>query len=566
MTKLEELANLIFPDIKETVKDLEIRYPKRDLLEGAEVTRFAPSPTGFFHTGSLFTSIVNKKIATQTGGIFYIRVEDTDQKREIEGSIKALLEEMKIFGVEPMEGVISDIEEIGAYGPYKQSERENIYKICAKHLVLSGFAYPCFCNSEDLEKLRASQEKDKVRPGYYGNFARCRNNSIEDMIARIKEGEKYILRFKSPGSHMKKIAFVDKVRGRIEQAENDTDIVLIKSDGLPTYHFAHVVDDHFMRTTTAIRGEEWVASVPLHLDLFKAMGFEPINYAHLPTIMVLDGQSKRKLSKRKDPQAAVSFFITEGYLVKSVIEYLLTVINSDYEPWRRENENIDPLEFIVKLDKMSVAGALFDMDKLIDISKNVIGKMSSTEVLEKLISWAKEYDIDFFKILEKDLDYAKSILAIERDGATKVRKDFAKMSDIKSNIFYFYNELFEKDIEENGHLYGGNVGKLVKNYLSHYNIKNVEDLLKNYLYFHNTDCEKDVWFNNLKEFADRQGYCSNMKEYKQNKEGYKGSIADVAGIIRVAITNRENTPDIYSIMKVLGDKEVKNRIEKILKI
>lgn len=553
MTKLEELANLIFPDVMETVEDLEKKYPRRDLPESAEVTRFAPSPTGFLHTGALFMSLVNRKIAVQTGGIFYLRIEDTDQKREIENSTKYLIEEMIKFGINPMEGAMSDISESGIYGPYKQSERGDIYRICAKYLVSNGLAYPCFCSSEDLDKLRASQEKDKMRPGYYGSFARCRNNSTEDMIARVKEGEKYILRFRSAGSHMRKIAFTDRVRGRIEQAENDTDIVLIKSDGLPTYHFAHVVDDHFMRTTTVIRGEEWVASVPLHLDLFQSMNFEQVSYAHLPTIMVLDGQSKRKLSKRKDPQAAVSFFISEGYPVQSVIEYLLTVINSDYEPWRRENEDANPLEFIVKLDKMSVAGALFDMDKLIDISKNVIGRMSSAEVLEKLIIWAKEYDKEFLQIVESNLDYAKSILAIERDGALKVRKDFAKMSDIKPNVFYFYNDLFEKDIEEQGYLFGDNT-----------NVENVKELLKNYLTYHNTDCDKDTWFTNLKEFADSQGYCSNMKEYKQNKEAYKGSIADVAGIIRVAITNRQNTPDIYSIMKVMGDEKVKVRIEKII--
>lgn len=553
MTKLEELANVIFPEINQTVEDLEIKYPKRDLPEGAEVTRFAPSPTGFLHTGALFTSLVNRKIAVQTGGIFYLRIEDTDQKREVEGSIKCLTEEMMIYDITPMEGAMSDTLESGNYGPYKQSEREEIYKICAKYLVLSGLAYPCFCSSEDMDLMRSSQEKNKVRPGYYGSFARCRNNSIDEIITKINNGEKYVLRFRSPGSHMRKVAFVDRVRGRIEQAENDTDIILIKSDGLPTYHLAHIVDDHFMRTTLAIRGEEWVASVPLHLDLFKAMNFEPINYAHLPTIMVNDGQSKRKLSKRKDPQAAVSFFISEGYLVQAVIEYLLTVINSDYEPWRRENEEVNALDFVVKLDKMSVAGALFDMDKLIDISKNIIGKMSSTEVLEKLISWAKEYDKDFLEILEKDLDYAKSFLAIERDSATKVRKDFAKMSDIKPNVFYFFNELFEKDIKEKGYEFGENI-----------NLDNAKALLKEYLVNHDTNCDKDIWFNNLKDFADKNGYCSNMKEYKQNKEAYKGSIADVAGIIRVAITNRQNTPDIYSIMKVLGDNEVKARIEKVL--
>lgn len=553
MTKIEELADLIFPNVKLTVEDLEKKYPKRNLPEGAEVVRFAPSPTGFFHTGSLFMSIVNKKIALQTGGVFYIRVEDTDRKREIEGSTKDLLKEMEIFGVQPMEGAISDIDEIGNYGPYKQSQREEIYNICAKYLVLKGLAYPCFCTEEDLSKTREVQEKNKVRPGYYSNYAKCRNNSADDMINRVKEGEKYILRFKSPGSHMNKVAFVDKVRGRIEQAENDTDIVLIKSDGLPTYHFAHAVDDHFMRTTTAIRGEEWIASVPLHLDLFKAMDFEQINYAHLPTIMIMDGESKRKLSKRKDPQAATSFFLREGYLVETVIEYLLTVINSDYEAWRREHLDISPMDFEVKLDKMSAAGALFDMDKLIDISKDIIGRMTSIEVLNNLINWAKNYDTEFLKIIEQDLGYAKNILGIEREGATKVRKDFSKMSDIKPNIFYFYNELFNQDVLENGYEFGDNIEP-----------DDVKNLLENYAKIHDTNVDKDIWFVNLKVLADDNGYCSNMKEYKLNPASYKGSIADVAGIIRVAITNRQNTPDIYSIMKVMGDSVVKTRIDKVL--
>lgn len=547
-SKYEKLANLIFPDITETIEDLEKRYPERSLKEGAEVTRYAPSPTGFLHTGALFTSLINKKIADQTGGVFYLRLEDTDTKREVEGSAKDVLEGLEAYRLTPVEGLSKNGESIGNYGPYRQSEREKIYKICAKELVRKGLAYPCFCTSDDLDKLRSMQEKEKIRPGYYGQFARCRNNSVDEMIERVERGDKYIVRLRSGGSHLKKTAYTDKIRGKIEQAQNDQDIVIIKSDNLPTYHFAHAVDDHFMRTTLVIRGEEWIASVPLHLELFYMLGFKPVKYAHVPTIMKLDGESKRKLSKRKDPEAACSYFLEVGYPTEAMIEYLLTIINSDFEPWRKQNKDKDISEFEVRLNKMNVAGALFDIMKLNDISKNIIGEMSTDTLFYKVNKWAEKYSKEVKDLINSDKDYFKQILGIERDNVVKVRKDFAKYEDILPSISYMYNDRFEKDIQA-GYNYAENLSK-----------EDIKQIISKYLDIIDISVSKDEWFDSLKKFTDSIGFCSNMKEYKQNKEMYKGSIADVSGVIRVAITNRQNTPDIYSIMNVLGIEEVKRRL------
>lgn len=547
-SKYEKLANLIFPDITETIEDLEKKYPERDLKEGAEVTRYAPSPTGFLHTGALFTSLINKKIADQTDGVFYLRLEDTDTKREVEGSAKDVLESLEAYGLTPEEGLTKDGTGKGSYGPYRQSEREKIYKVCAKELVRKGLAYPCFCTSEDLDKLRTMQEKEKIRPGYYGQFARCRNSSVDEMIERVERGDKYIVRLRSGGSHLKKTAFTDKIRGKIEQAQNDQDIVIIKSDNLPTYHFAHAVDDHFMRTTLVIRGEEWIASVPLHLELFYMLGFKPVKYAHVPTIMKLDGESKRKLSKRKDPEAACSYFLEAGYPTEAMIEYLLTIINSDFEPWRKQNKDKAVSEFEVRLNKMNVAGALFDIVKLNDISKNIIGEMSTDILFDKVNNWAEKYNKEVKDLIDSDKEYFKQILGIERDNVVKVRKDFAKYEDILPSISYMYNDKFESDIQ-NGYDFSENVSK-----------EDIKQIISKYLEIIDISISKDDWFSNLKQFTDSIGFCSNMKEYKQNKEMYKGSIADVSGVIRVAITNRQNTPDIYSIMNVLGIEEVKRRL------
>ncbi len=552
--KNHELANLIFPDVTETIEDLEKRYPKRNLPEGAEVTRFAPSPTGFLHIGGLFGSLIDMTVANETNGKFIFRIEDTDKKREVENGVHDLITQMRAFKVINDEGLVSDTEEVGDYGPYKQSEREHIYKVCAKELIRRGRAYPCFCTSEELDKLREAQEKNKQIPGYYGTYARCRNYTADEAIEKIKEGKPYIVRFRSLGSHLRKVKVQDIIRGKIEMAENDQDIVIIKSDGLPTYHFAHAVDDHFMRTTIAVRGEEWIPSTALHLELFNALGFEQVKYAHTPTIMKNDNGSKRKLSKRKDPESAVSFFIEEGYPADSIIEYLLTIINSDYELWRKANKTASWHEFNVKLNKLNSSGALFDMAKLTDVSKEVISRLNSEELLNLVLEWAKVYCTELYDLLNKDINYTKQVFAIERDNVQKIRKDIAKYKDILPNTFYMYDELFEKDTE-NGLDF--NTEKL--------SMEDIKAVLEGYKSMHSSSLDKETWFGNVKTMAESLGYCTNMKEYKASPESFKGSIADVTDCIRVAVTNRHNTPDIYCIMQVLGEARTKERLEKAIK-
>ena len=552
----ETLANLIFPDITETIEDLEKRFPKRDLEEGAEVTRFAPSPTGFLHIGGLFGSLIDMTVANQSNGRFMLRIEDTDQKREIENGTRDLINQMRAFNIINDEGLVSETEQVGEYGPYKQSEREYIYKICAKELIRRGRAYPCFCSTEDLNKLRESQERNKQIPGYYGTYARCRNYTIEEQIEKIKAGAPYVLRFRSEGSHMRKVKVQDIVRGKIEMAQNDQDIVIIKSDGLPTYHFAHAVDDHFMRTTIVIRGEEWIPSTALHLELFEALGFEKVRYAHTPTMMKNDNGSKRKLSKRKDPESAVSFFLEEGYPVDSVLEYLLTIINSDYELWRKANKEANWREFKVKLDKLNSSGALFDMVKLTDVSKEVISRMSTETLLNNVLEWSKQYDKELYELLNSDLDYARKVLGIERENVTKIRKDFAKYKDILPNIFYMYKDLFNKSIVD-GYNFDLEEGK--------FTIEDVKAVITEYVKVYDASQDKESWFNTVKVMAETLGYCINMKEYKANPEELKGSIADVTGFIRVALTNKQNTPDIYWVMQVLGESETKERLERVIK-
>lgn len=552
----EKLANLIFPDITDRVEDLEKRYPKRCLEEGAEVTRFAPSPTGFLHIGGLFGALIDMKVANQSNGKFIFRIEDTDTKREVENGTRDLINQMRAFSIINDEGLVSETEEIGEYGPYKQSSREYIYKVCAKELIRRGRAYPCFCTPDELNRLREVQERNKQIPGYYGTYARCRNYTVEEAIEKIESGMKYIIRFRSEGSHLRKVKVQDVIRGKIEMAQNDQDIVIIKSDGLPTYHFAHAVDDHFMRTTIAIRGEEWIPSTPLHLELFEALGFEKIRYAHTPTMMKLDNGSRRKLSKRKDPESAVSFFLEEGYPIDTVLEYLLTIINSDYELWRKANKDKNWREFNLRLDKLNSSGALFDMVKLTDVSKEVMSKMNSDELLENALKWAKEYNDEIYALLNRDLDYSKKVLAIERDNATKIRKDIATYKDIKDNNSYMFDDLFEKDIKA-GYNFDLKDNK--------YSLEDVKSVITEYLKIIDLSMSKEDWFTSVKDMAEKLGYCTNMKEYKQNPDMYKGSIADVTGFIRVAISNRQNTPDIYAIMNVLGLDRTRSRLERVLK-
>ena len=542
----KDLANAIFPEAKD-INYYEEKYPERNLKEGAIVTRIAPSPTGFVHIGGLYQGLIAKKLAKQTEGVFFVRIEDTDQKRQIENGTLEIIDSLSKFGLEPDEGMISETEGKGNYGPYKQSMRKEIYQSYAKYLIEQGKAYPCFCTPEELEEMRKKQESAKIRPGYYGVWAKCRHITVEDAIKKIKNGENYIVRFKSPGREDKKIKHHDVIKGNVDFPENDQDIVIIKADGLPTYHFAHAVDDHLMRTTHVIRGDEWLSSVPLHLQLFHELGFKAPKYAHIAPIMKNDNGNKRKLSKRKDPEAAVSYYDEMGIPKEAVNEYLLNIANSNFENWRRANKDKSIDEFELQLNKMSVSGALFDMVKLLDVGKTVISKFTAEEVYEKAYKWAKKYDKELEDML-KDKEYALKIFGIER-GNKKPRKDIAKWSDVKESIEYMYDDkFFAKEQEYPYQVINEkeDIDKILELYVNNY-------------YDENDD--KQQWFDKIKELSGELGYAKEVKEYKANPDSYKAHVGDVSTVLRVALTGRTNTPDMYEIMQVLGKECIEKRFE-----
>ena len=545
----KDLANLIFPNAKD-IKYYEEKYPERNLPEGAIVTRFAPSPTGFVHIGGLYQALVAKTVAEKTGGVFFLRVEDTDQKREVENGVTGIVNSLKDFDMAPDEGMITDTKEIGNYGPYKQSLRKDIYQAYAKYLIEQGKAYPCFCTPEDLEEIRKKQETAKLRTGYYGVWAKCRNLTVEEMAEKIKNGESYIIRFKSPGREDRKIKHKDVIKGNVDFPENDQDIIIIKSDGLPTYHFAHAVDDHLMRTTHVIRSDEWLSSVPLHLQLFHELGFKAPKYAHISPIMKNDNGGKRKLSKRKDPEAAVSYYKEQGIPTDAVKEYLLNIANSTFENWRRANPDKKMEEFDFQLNKMSVSGALFDMIKLLDIGKTVISKMTAEEVYEKALEWANEFDSELVEML-KDKEYALKVFGIER-GNKKPRKDIAKWSDVKENIEYMYDDKFYSKTQEYPY-------QVISDKES------IEKILKLYIEkYYDVNDDKQTWFDKIKELSVEMGYAGEVKEFKANPGKYKAHVGDVSTVLRVALTSRTNTPDMYEIMKVLGKGTIEKRFEKAI--
>ena len=546
----KDLANLIFPNAKE-ISYYEEKYPERNLKEGAIVTRFAPSPTGFVHIGGLYQSVIARKLATQTDGVFFLRVEDTDQKREVENGITGIVQALNDFGIVPDEGMISETEGKGNYGPYRQSQRKEIYQSYAKYLISQGKAYPCFCTPEDVEEIRNKQEAAKIRPGYYGVWAKCRNVTVEEAIKRIENGEKYIIRFKSPGREDRKIKHHDVIKGNVDFPENDQDIVIIKADGLPTYHFAHAIDDHLMRTTHVIRGDEWLSSVPLHLQLFHELGFKAPKYAHIAPIMKNDNGNKRKLSKRKDPEAAVSYYDEEGIPEEAVKEYLLNIANSNFENWRRANKEKSIEEFELQLNKMSVSGALFDMVKLLDVGKTVISMFTAEEVYEKSLEWANKYDNELKEML-KDKEYALKIFSIER-GNKKPRKDISKWSEVKENIEYMYDDKFLNKEQEYPYQVINekeDINKILELYLEKY---------------YNENDDKQEWFDKIKELSGELGYAKEVKEFKANPEAYKAHVGDVSTVIRVALTGRTNTPDMYEIMEVLGKESIEKRLKKAIK-
>lgn len=547
MTTYKDLADYIFSDVHDTINDLEKRYPQRDLPTGAEVTRFAPSPTGFLHLGSLFMSLIASKVAFDSKGVFYIRLEDTDTKREIEGSGEELISQLRYFGVNPDEGYLGDKEE-GKYGPYKQSDRAYIYRVCIKYLMEQGRAYPCFCSHEDIEEMRQIQEANKVIPGYYGEYALCRNISPEDALKRIKAGEKYVIRFRSLGNHLNKVMFHDEVRGDISIADNDLDVVILKGDGLPTYHFAHAVDDHFMRTTTVLRGEEWIASAPIHLELFKALGFKTPKYAHAPVIMKLDNGNKRKLSKRKDPEASVSHFIEDGFTKEALKAYLMSIANSNFEEWTVANNCYDIDKFRFTFDKMPLDGVLFDQDKLNYFSKEIIAQMSASELYDKLIIWAKDYDKTLYAHIKDNKEFVTKILNIER-GGEKARKDYVSFKDVYPIIGFFFNDRYLEIIKD-GYPFNPLMDKNV-----------IRDVLNDFKSSNDYNLPNDVWFNSVKELGMRHNFAESNKVYKLNKEAYKGHVGDVAEIIRVAICGAKNSPNLHDVLFILGKEEVDKRID-----
>ena len=541
----KDLADLIFPNAKE-ISYYEEKYPNRNLKEGAVVTRYAPSPTGVMHIGGLYQALIAKKLSKQTDGVFFLRIEDTDQKREIENGVSEIVSSLKDFGMEADEGMLTDTEEKGNYGPYKQSLRKEIYQAYAKYLIEQGKAYPCFCTPEDVEQIRQKQESAKIRPGYYGVWAKCRNITVEEAIEKIKNGDKYIIRFKSLGREDRKIKHHDIIKGNVDFPENDQDVVIIKADGLPTYHFAHAIDDHLMHTTHVIRGDEWLSSVPLHLQLFHELGFKAPKYAHIAPIMKNDDGNKRKLSKRKDPEAAVSYYTKEGIPAEAVKEYLLNIANSSFENWRRQNKDKSIDEFELQLNKMSVSGALFDMVKLLDVSKIVISKMSAEEVYEKSLNWATKYDENLAKLLENK-EYALKVFGIER-GNQKPRKDIAKWSDVMENIEYMYDESFNSQLHKD-------------EYQVINDKEDIKKILKLYIEkYYDANDDKQTWFNKIKELAGEMGYAKEVKEFKANQGVYKAHVGDVSTVIRIALTKRTNTPDMYEIMKVLGKDRVISRL------
>ena len=543
MTDCKKIAELIFSDVDKSTEYYEELYPARNLPEGARVTRFAPSPTGYLHFGGLYAGFASKLTADTTGGVFMLRIEDTDKKREVEDGVTGIVTGLKAFGVSPDEGVMGFDSEEGNYGPYTQSHRRAIYRAFAKKLMEEGKAYPCFCTPEDLEEIRAKQENEDIK-GYYGSYAKCRDLSDEEIIEKINSGATYTVRLRSTGDIQRKIKFDDMIKGKIEMSENVNDVVILKADGIPTYHFAHAIDDHLMHTTHVVRGDEWIASVPLHVELFRACGFKPVKYAHIAPIMKEENGGKRKLSKRKDPEANVSFYIEKGYPEASVKEYMLTILNSNFEEWRKANKTEDISKFPFNLKKMSVSGALFDMVKFNDVSKNVISVMNNSQVYDLVVAWAKDYNEKLYNLFTADSEKAKAILNIDRDNP-KPRKDIACWEEVENYVSFFYNELYTPD------------STLPENI----NKEDAVEILTKYKEVYSESDSKEEWFNKIKELCSACGFTPNVKEYKQNPDAFKGHVGDVSTVIRIAITSRTNTPDLYYIMQVLGVEEVMNRID-----
>ena len=541
----QALADLLFPDVTATPEELEERFPQRNLPEGAVVTRMAPSPTGFVHLGNLVQGMISERMAHRSNGVLFLRVEDTDAKREVPGAVEVLIESLKHYNIHFDEGASIDGDN-GNYGPYRQRQRADIYHVYAKKLVSEGKAYPCFCTEEELTAMREKQEANKETTGYYGPYAIWRDRSMEDIQAQLAAGNPWVLRFRSTGSIEHQFKFDDLVKGKLTITENNVDHVLLKSDGIPTYHFAHAVDDHLMRTTHVVRGDEWLSTLPFHIQLFQALGFKLPKYVHIGPLMKMDGNSKRKLSKRKDPELALTYYKAEGFSTQAMREYLMTVLNSNFEDWRRANPDADIDTFPFSPKKLNPAGSLFDYAKLIDVSKNVISRMSAEEVYTQLIEWAKEFQPDFAEKLEADPAYAKAILAIGR-GGKKPRKDLATWKDAKDYMGFFYDEYLEKPVFDE---------KFSKDVIA--------DVLNRFLEGFDMADDSTAWFNKVKAITEAIGFTTDMKAYKLDPAAYPGTVADVSTFLRLAVTGKTNSPDLYTVMQLLGYDRTVARIRSAL--
>ena len=546
-----KLADMLFPNVTNTPEFYETKFAKRKLPNNAEVTRMAPSPTGFIHLGNLYSALADERIAHKNGGVFYLRIEDTDEKRKVDGAVELIIDTLRYFDIEFDEGAgFEENEETNAYGPYFQRQRVDIYHAYAKSLVAKGLAYPCFCTEEELDRVRKEQEEQKELTGYYGKYAACRNLTIEEIEANLLAGKSYVLRLRSQGSPEKEITFVDSIKGEIKLPENIHDIVLLKRDGIPTYHFAHAIDDHLMRTTVVVRGGEWLASAPIHYELFHLLGFKMPKYAHTAHLMKIDEETggKRKLSKRKDPELSLDYYKKDGYHPYCMKVYLMTLLNSNFEEWHEKFADKDINEFPFSIDKMNQSGALFDKDKLHNICKNELSKLSENEVYDFLYQWASNYEPENKEIWFADKEKILSILRLYMGvGMKRRRKDLVYAKQIFKLFSYFFDgskadekDSFKLDIDE--------VHAILTKYLESYN--HVDD--------------NSTWFNKLKEIADSLGYASDMKAYKAAPETFKGNVADVAEVIRIAVTGRANTPDLWTIVHIMGEAQMRERIETVL--
>ncbi|MBQ0010354.1 MAG: glutamate--tRNA ligase [Ruminococcus sp.] len=545
----ETLAEWLFPEVTETPEDMEKRYPVRGLPEGAVVSRLAPSPTGFVHLGNVVQGLTSERLAHQSGGVLFLRIEDTDAKREVKGASEILIEMLSHYGIVFDEGASLDengaICDKGDYGPYKQSNRAPIYHVYAKKLVREGKAYPCFCTEEDLDRFHAEQEAEKANFGYYGKWAKWRDRSLEEIREQLDSGTPWVLRFRSTGSIEHKFKYNDLIKGEVDITENDIDHVLLKSDGIPTYHFAHAVDDHLMRTTHVVRGDEWLSGLPFHIQLFQALGFRLPKYVHIGTLMKMDGTSKRKLSKRKDPELALSYYKSVGYPTDSVVEYLMTILNSNFEDWRRANPLAPLDDFKFSAKKMNAAGSLFDLAKLSDVSKNLISRMSAEDVYNAVSEWAKEFDGEFYDDFTREPAFTKAVLAIGR-GGNKPRKDFATWSEVKGYMGF----MFDRYYEANGAYPDG------------FDAGTIADILTDFLSTYSSADDQTVWFDKMKDIAEKHGFARETKEYKASPEAYRGHIGDISAFVRVAVTGKQNSPDLYAVMSILGHEVATSRIQK----